>query len=53
MGWHGLAWVATLEQIQVKDYAEQFTVQQPVYKVGVVFDETSRSIKEWIVEASF
>jgi hypothetical protein len=40
---------AALEQITEKDYAERFTTQQPVYKVGVVFDETSRNVKDWMV----
>ncbi len=42
---------AALEQIDTKDYAERFEVEAPVYKIGVVFDEASRNVKEWNVEA--
>jgi hypothetical protein len=40
---------AALEQIHETDYAERFSTRAPAYKVGVVFDEDSRNIKEWIV----
>jgi hypothetical protein len=40
---------AALEQINTKDYAERFEVEAPVYKIGVVFDEASRNVKEWKV----
>jgi hypothetical protein len=40
---------AALEQIIEKDYAERFTSSIPVYKVGVVFDQDSRNVKEWVV----
>ncbi len=41
--------LAALEQIDTKDYAERFEVEVPVYKIGVVFDEVSRNVKEWKV----
>jgi PAS domain-containing protein len=41
---------AALEQINTTDYAEQFITRAPVYKIGVVFDEGSRNIKEWQVD---